>query len=219
MSARCAMVGVSKRYGSHWALRDVTLTVASGEIVGLVGPNGAGKTTLLRIAARLVTEQSGAVDVPSSEDGNVRYFAGERTLSPDVRVRRWRRLWTLDPDASAGRKRIGTLSRGMRQRLGLETVLAQPKSASLVLLDEPWEGLDPDAASWLSGELTAMRTAGVATIVSSHRIHDLAAICDRCLFMNLGRVVRQVEFEPAAAVNRSAILLDAFEHARAEGAR
>jgi ABC-2 type transport system ATP-binding protein len=219
MSARCALVGVSAQYGSHWALRDVTLTAVSGEIVGLVGPNGAGKTTLLRIAARLIAEQSGAVDVPSAEDGKVRYFAGERALPADVRVSRWRRLWTLDPDRSAGRKRIGMLSRGMRQRLGLETVLAQPASAALVLLDEPWEGLDPDAATWLSRELIAMRAAGVATIVSSHRIHELAAICDRCLFMNLGRIVRQVEFEPAAAANRSAILLDAFEHVRAEGVR
>jgi len=219
MNARCALVGVSKQYGSHWALRDVTLTATSGEIVGLVGPNGAGKTTLLRIAARLITEQAGAVDVPSSEDGKVRYFAGERALPADVRVRRWRRLWTLDADESAGRKRIGTLSRGLRQRLGLETVLAQPASAALVLLDEPWEGLDPDAAAWLSRELIVMRAAGVATVVSSHRIHDLAAICDRCVFMNLGRVVRQVEFEPAVAANRSAILLEAFEHARTEGAR
>ena len=218
MSARCALVGVSKRYGSHWALRDVTLTATSGEIVGLVGPNGAGKTTLLRIAARLIAEQSGAVDVPSTEDG-MRYFAGERALPADVRVARWRRLWRLDPDPAAGRKRIGMLSRGQRQRLGLETVLAQPASAALVLLDEPWEGLDPDAAAWLSQELRAMRTAGVAAIVSSHRIHDLAAICDRCLFMSLGRVVRQVEFEPAVAANRSAILLEAFEHSRTVGAK
>ena len=218
MNARCALVGVSKQYGSHWALRDVTLTATSGEIVGLVGPNGAGKTTLLRIAARLITEQAGAVDVPSSEDGKVRYFAGERALPADVRVRRWRRLWTLDADESAGRKRIGTLSRGLRQRLGLETVLAQPGSAAVVLLDEPWEGLDPDASAWLSHELLAMRAAGAAAIVSSHRIHDLAAICDRCLFMNLGRVVRHVEFEPAVMANRAAILLEAFEHARTAGA-
>src|SRR5262249_13124823 len=165
-----------------------------------------------------IREQSGAVDVPSCDEGRVRYFAGERTLPADVRVTRWRRLWTLDAIAGAGRKRIGTLSRGMRQRLGLETVLAQPASAALMLLDEPWEGLDPDAAAWLSRELTALRAFGAAVIVSSHRIHDLAATCDRCVFMNLGRVVRQVQFEPAAAANRSQILLDAFERARAASA-
>jgi ABC-type multidrug transport system ATPase subunit len=214
MTARCALVGVSKRYGTQWALRDVTLAASAGEIVGLVGPNGAGKTTLLRVVARLIKEHTGAVDVPLSDDGKVRYFAGERTLPGDVRVRRWRRLWTLDPDASSVWKRIGMLSRGLRQRLGLETVLSQPSSAALVLLDEPWEGLDPDAAGWLSRELTAMRASGVALIVSSHRIHDLAAICDRCLFMNRGRVVRQVEFDPAVAANRTAILLEAFEHSR-----
>jgi ABC-2 type transport system ATP-binding protein len=218
MSASCALVGVSKRYGTQWAVRDVTLTASAGEIVGLVGPNGAGKTTLLRIAARLIREHSGAVDVPSCDEGRVRYFAGERTLPADVRVTRWRRLWTLDAIAGARQKRIGTLSRGMRQRLGLETVLARPVSAALVLLDEPWEGLDPDAAAWLSRELTMLRACGAATIVSSHRLHDLAAICDRCVFMNRGRVVRQVQFEPAMAANRSQMLLDAFEHARAAGA-
>jgi ABC-2 type transport system ATP-binding protein len=215
MSASCALVGVSKRYGSHWAVRDVTLTATAGEIVGLVGPNGAGKTTLLRIAARLIREHSGAVDIPFADEGRVRYFAGEQTLPGDVRVRRWRRLWTLDADAGSGRKRIGRLSRGMRQRLGLETVLAHPASAHLVLLDEPWEGLDPDAAAWLSAELMTLRALGAAAIISSHRIHDLAAICDRCAFMNRGRVVRQVQFDPAVALNRSAILLEAFEHARA----
>ncbi|HUK36544.1 MAG TPA: hypothetical protein VLV86_21660, partial [Vicinamibacterales bacterium] len=177
-------------------------------------PNGAGKTTLLRIAARLVREHSGAVDVPAS-DGATRYFAGERTLPADVRVARWRRLWTLDVDPHAGRKRIGTLSRGMRQRLGLETALARPKTASLLLLDEPWEGLDPDASTWLSNQLTEARAAGASAIVSSHRIHDLAAICDRCVFMSLGRIVRQTTFDASSAVDRTAVLFEAFAHSKA----
>jgi ABC-2 type transport system ATP-binding protein len=102
----------------------------------------------------------------------------------------------------------------MRQRLGLETALARPKSAALVLLDEPWEGLDPDAAAWLSNQLIEVRAAGTAAIVSSHRIHDLAAICDRCVFMNLGRIVQQVEFDASSRTDRSAVLFEAFERSK-----
>lgn len=214
MTARCRLIEISKRYGRHWALRTVTLAAASGEIVGIVGPNGAGKTTLLRIAARLIRQQSGTVDVPSGVTGALRYFAGERTLPPDVRVRRWQRLWGLSRDSAIGWKRIGALSRGMRQRLGLETVFAQPQSAALVLLDEPWEGLDPDASRWLSEQLLGFRVAGATTIVSSHRIHDLAAVCDRCVFINTGRIVGEVDVAATFPSHRAAILFDAFERSR-----
>jgi ABC-2 type transport system ATP-binding protein len=217
MTSPCRLIEISKRYGRQWALRTVTLGAASGEIVGIVGPNGAGKTTLLRIAARLIRQQSGTVDVPSGARGALRYFAGERTLPPDVRVRRWRRLWGLSRDARIGWKRIGALSRGTRQRLGLETVFAQPQSAALVLLDEPWEGLDPDASRWLSEQLVGLRLAGAATIVSSHRIHDLAAVCDRCVFINVGRIVGEVDVASTFPAHRAAILLDAFEGSRKSG--
>ena len=214
MTSPCRLIEVSKRYGRQCALRTVTLSAASGEIVGIVGPNGAGKTTLLRIAARLIRQRSGTVDVPSGAFGALRYFAGERTLPPDVRVRRWRRLWSLNRDSRVGWKRVGTLSRGMRQRLGLETVFAHPQSAALVLLDEPWEGLDPDASRWLSEQLLGLRLAGAAAIVSSHRIHDLAAVCDRCLFLDVGRIVGEVDVASTFPAHRAAILLDAFERSR-----
>lgn len=217
MTPRCTLAGISKRYGRVWALTNVTFAVAAGEIVGLVGPNGAGKTTLLRIVAGLMRQQAGTVQTPGAGDGAIRYFGGERTLPPDVPVAEWRRLWGLDRDSRAGRKRVGALSRGMRQKLGLETVLVRPAAVALVLLDEPWEGLDPDAASWLSHALRAVRSANGAAIVSSHRIHDLAAICDRCVFMNLGRIVREVDFDASAVANRSALLLDAFEQSKGTG--
>ncbi len=209
MTTVCKLTNVSKRYGNQWALRDVSFTASAGEVIGLVGPNGAGKTTMLRVAARLIGRHSGTVET-SSHGGAIRYFAGERTLPPDVRVRRWRRLWSLECE-ERGHKRIGMLSRGMRQRLGLETVLARPASAALVLLDEPWEGLDPDAAGWLSSQLLAVRAAGGAVVVSSHRLHDLAAVCDRCVFLNNGRVTQDVSVGDSIQVNRTTLLLHAFE--------
>ncbi len=214
MIARCRLVDVSKRYGRHWALRHVSLVTGPGEIVGLVGANGAGKTTLLRIAARLVRACSGSVETTSGENGCVRYFAGERTLPPELAVKRWRALWGLDRDSPARARRIGALSRGMRQQLGLETVLARLGSGALVLLDEPWEGLDPDAAKWLSGRLLDVRSASGSVIVSSHRMHDLAAVCDRCVFLQNGRVTDEVDVGSLPPAERSARLFDAFERSK-----
>jgi len=217
MTGQCALSEVSKKYGRQWALRSVTVSATGGEIVGLVGPNGAGKTTLLRLASRLTEPQSGRIDVPSGSFGTLRYFGGERTLPPDVRVHQWRRLWGLDADRRAGRKRIGALSRGMRQRLGLETIFVRPQSAAVVLLDEPWEGLDPDASIWLSQQLGMVRSFGAAIIVSSHRIHDLASVCDRCVFMHLGQVTSDVYVGDTFPANRPALLLAALEQSKRIG--
>ncbi len=214
MTPRCMVMAVSKRYGRQWAVREVTFDVNCASIVGLVGPNGAGKTTLLRVMARLLRPSSGAVTL-ACEQASIAYFGGERTMPPELTVARWRRLWRMRSEEGARSKRIGSLSRGMRQRLGLETVFAHAaERQSLVLLDEPWEGLDPDASDWLSARLLDLRAAGGAALVSSHRMHDLAAACDRCLFMGGGKIVGRVEMPATSPVDRSAMLLEAFERAR-----
>src|SRR5205823_8796104 len=89
--------------------------------------------------------------------------------------------------SSADSRPLGVLSRGTRQRVGLEAVMAAPGTA-LLLLDEPWEGLDPDASRWLSDELVLSGRRGISIVVSSHRIYDLAAVCSRCEFLVQGRI-------------------------------
>ena len=208
---RVALRNVTKRYGRHMAVTDVTLTADAGEILALVGPNGAGKTTLLRILAGLVRPTSGSVDAHST----IRYFAGEHTLPPLVPVGRWLALWGASDNEDILRQTLGKLSRGTRQRVGLKAMLAD-RSADLVLLDEPWEGLDPDASRWLSDELRRRRDSGASIIVSSHRIHDLADVCDRCVFLVSGRLRADV-LTPAAlsaAADRSALLFAAFDRAK-----
>lgn len=192
MSTVAALGGVSKQFGRHLALRDVTLSFADSTVVGIVGPNGAGKTTLLRILAGILRPSSG--DVRTGRPDRIGYFAGERTLPPSVSARRWVSLWSDDASRELSRetpaRRFGILSRGSRQRVGLQATLMCP-DPGLVLLDEPWEGLDPDASRWLSDALARKRASGSTVVVSSHRIHDLASICDRCEFVVEGRVAGQ----------------------------
>jgi len=218
----CTLANISRRYGRHWALRGISLALEASEIVGLVGPNGAGKTSLLRIMAGLLRPTDGDVRRQSSELGSVRYFAGERALPPHVSANAWLRLWAGRSRQDLGRRQIATLSRGMRQQLGLETTLSKcsdQRAWSLVLLDEPWEGLDPDAARWLSSQLGQVRSQGAAVVVSSHRIHDLAGVCDRCVFLKHGSLVDEVRMSTsmAAGVDRSTMLFEAFDRlSRAE---
>jgi ABC-2 type transport system ATP-binding protein len=217
VTARGRLDGITKKYGRQVALAGVTLTVEEREILGLIGPNGAGKTTLLRVLARLVRPDAGTVTVPSvSRVPAVRYFAGEHTLPPGMRAHRWLRLWSASTAVSATNRPMGTLSRGTRHRVGLEAVLSDP-SPALLLLDEPWEGLDPDASRWLSDELIKRRNTGAGVVVSSHRIHDLADVCDRCVFLVAGRLAPESivgdDFMPG--VNRSALLFAAFDRAKA----
>jgi ABC-2 type transport system ATP-binding protein len=220
MTLRGELQGVTRSYGRQMAVCDVTLAIGAGEIVGLIGPNGAGKTTLLRLFAGLIRSSRGAVHIPSADrPAIVRYFAGEHSLPPDVSTNRWLALWSAPTMATSTGRRVagtlGTLSRGTRQRVGLEATLADP-DVTLLLLDEPWEGLDPDASRWLSEELLKRRAAGAGVVVSSHRIHDLADVCDRCVFLVDGRLSPEsITVAAWAGVgDRSAMLFTAFDRAR-----
>ena len=201
---------VSRRLGGDLALQDVSFAIAPGEVLGIIGPNGAGKTTLLRILAGLLTPSSGSLRRHSS--CSVCYFGGERTLPPDVSARQWVGLWSLEAARDTTRRRLGVLSRGTRQQVGLSATLAACRE-DLLVLDEPWEGLDPDASRWLSQSLLAHRSMGAAVVLSSHRIHDLADVCDRCLFLIDGRLA-PVEVRCHDLPDRVAELYATFDRLR-----
>jgi ABC-type multidrug transport system ATPase subunit len=105
------------------------------------------------------------------------------TLPPDVTVHRWASLFSV---AYEDRRRIGQLSRGNRQLLGLRLLLTG-SGADVLLLDEPWEGLDPSGSLWLIDTLRRWRDEGAAVLVSSHRIHDLDSVCTRFVMLEAGR--------------------------------
>jgi ABC-2 type transport system ATP-binding protein len=206
-------------YGHREVFRDITLQVPEGQALGVVGPSGSGKTTLLRMIVGLLTPIRGEVRInrlaprDAVSETAIAYFAGDATLPGAVRAAAWARLGAEDlviPE----RRRIRTLSRGTRQLLGLRTVLGR-HPLGLIVLDEPWEALDPEGASWLSTTIEGKRDRGAAVVLSSHRLHDLAGVCDAYLFLLPGQalLVKAHEITPVGPVT-AALLTDLYDRLR-----
>jgi ABC-2 type transport system ATP-binding protein len=190
--------GLGKQYRRTWALRDCTLAIPEGHVVGLVGPNGAGKTTLLRLATGQLTPTRGTIRVlgepPAASPAQlarVGYVAQDTPVYARMRVadhlrlgswlnhgwdnelaqRRIRQLG-LDP-----RQRAGSLSGGQRAQLALTLALA--KQPELLLLDEPVASLDPLARrEFLRSLMEAVAEHGTSVVLSSHLVTDLERVCD-----------------------------------------
>jgi ABC-type multidrug transport system ATPase subunit len=206
-------------YGVREVFRDITFQVPAGQSLGVLGPSGAGKTTLLRMMMGLLTPRRGEVRInglPPREALSrtaVAYFAGDATLPGSVRGAAWATLGA-DDLVIPERRRIRTLSRGTRQLLGLRTVLGR-YPLELIVLDEPWEALDPDGVRWLSASLETKRDRGTALVLSSHRLHDLAGMCDAYLFLlpNQAVLMKAHEIATVGPVT-AALLTDLFERLR-----
>jgi ABC-type multidrug transport system ATPase subunit len=210
---------LSMRYGRQPVFHGVTFEVAAGQCLGVIGPNGAGKTTLLRGLVGLMKPFAGEVWINGVEPRravsrmSVAYFAGEATLPGFTRVSAWGMLGA-EPEDAPDRRRLRALSRGTRQLIGLRTALGR-ESLALVVLDEPWEALDPDGARWLSATLELKRDRGAAVVLASHRFQDLAGLCDAYLFLlpreSIWLQANQVAAEGLVTPER---LMDAFDRRR-----
>jgi ABC-2 type transport system ATP-binding protein len=208
MSPILATSAAGKKYGRRWALRDCTLTIPAGKVVGLVGPNGAGKTTLLQLAAGLLTPTSGTITVLGGQPGTspaqlakVGFLAQDAPVYPrlsvagHLRMGAWlnpgwdsdlaeRRIALLGLDP---RKRAGSLSGGQRAQLAL--TLAVAKRPELILLDEPVASLDPLARrEFLQSLMEVVADQGTSVALSSHLIADLERVCDYLVVLAASRV-------------------------------
>jgi ABC-2 type transport system ATP-binding protein len=211
--------GLSIQYGRRLVFRELSFDLAAGQAAGVVGPNGSGKTTLLRALAGCLTPRTGEIRINGltprdaiSKTG-VGYFAGEATLPGSVRAAQWGSLGAGD-NVTRETRRLRTLSRGTRQLLGLRTVLGR-HPLGLIVLDEPWEGLDPDAGRWLSTTLETKRDRGAPVVLSSHRLHDLAGLCDLYVFLlpHHATVLRAHEIVSVGPVTAEH-LVDVFDRLR-----
>lgn len=214
-----AVRDLSVQYGRRLVFQGITFELSSGHCLGVIGANGSGKTTLLRAIVGCLTPRAGEIRVSgllprdALRRTGVSYFAGEATLPGFVRAASWGSLGNGDV-VMADRRRLRALSRGTRQMLGLRTVLGR-QPVGLIVLDEPWEGLDPDAARWLSAALETKRDRGTAIVLSSHRLHDLAGLCDTYLFLMASRatLLQAHEISPVGPVT-AALLTDVFDRLR-----
>jgi len=205
---------LTKRYGPVTAVEDLTLAITSGEVYGLLGPNGSGKTTTILMLLGLTEPTSGEVRVLGEDPSrnplavkrrvgylpdsvgfyddltareNLRYTAQLNGL-PRVEAER-RIAEVLERMGLSGRAddRVGTYSRGMRQRLGLADVLL--KRPQVAILDEPTMGLDPEGAMEFLEMIRGLKADGLTVLLASHLLHQVQAVCDRVgLFAN-GRKV------------------------------
>lgn len=207
---------VRKAYANHIAVRDVSLTVPTGTVFGLLGPNGAGKTTTIRMILNLMVPDSGAIEVLGRPAGDptisdrLGYLPEERGLYRKMQVRRVLRflgrlkgLDTKDADRRIDHwlERLGLrtaqqdwstakvedLSRGMQQKVQFAgTMLHDPE---LVILDEPFSGLDPVNAQVLKDTVLDLRRAGRTVIFSTHVMDAAERMCDAVAIIARGEVV------------------------------
>lgn len=203
--------GVSKRFATVRALDDVTFAVRPGEVFGFVGSNGAGKTTTMRIVLGVLSADAGEVSWQGAPvDADLRrrigYMPEERGLYPRMKVgeqlRYLARLHGLDAaEATAAVRRwasllgvshrlgdeVQKLSLGNQQRVQLAAALTH--DPDVLVLDEPFSGLDPTAVEVMSGVLRAKADAGVPVIFSSHQLELVERLCDRIGIIADGRMV------------------------------
>jgi ABC-2 type transport system ATP-binding protein len=203
---------LNKRFGTLSALDDCTLTARPGRLTGFLGPNGAGKTTAMRVVFGLVALDSGQVlwrgaPVGPAERARFGYMPEERGLYPRMRVRdqlvylgrlscssRSRVAGNVDTWlerlglAERGKDRVDALSHGNQQRAQL--IAALVNEPELLVLDEPFAGLDPLAIATMSGLLHELAETGVTILFSSHQLDLVEDICEDVVIIDHGRVVQ-----------------------------
>jgi ABC-2 type transport system ATP-binding protein len=207
---------VSKRYAAHVAVRDLSLEVPRGYVYGLLGPNGAGKTTTIRMMLDIIAPDEGRIDllgVPNNSPGvldRVGYLPEERGLYKKMQVRRllrflgelkgvrgraadlkiteWlERLSLRTSEKDWGEAKVDELSRGMQQKVQfIGTLLHDPE---LVMLDEPFSGLDPINAQALKDTVLELKRAGKTVIFSTHLMDNAERMCDAVCIISRGEKV------------------------------
>ena len=201
---------IDKRYGGLYALRRVSLEIGAGECVVLAGRNGSGKTTLLRIAAELVRPTSGTLTFLNNKQSGFTGllqagFVSHATMVYDELTAQEnlllfaQLLGIAEPAARAGilleevgltdrrNSLVRTFSRGMRQRVAIARALLN--EPSILLLDEPATGLDPQGVTWLGKTLRGMRDAGRTILMSLHGESEISALATRAVRLEAGSVI------------------------------
>ncbi|GAA0274618.1 ATP-binding cassette domain-containing protein [Actinomadura nitritigenes] len=236
MESTIEVDGLRKRFGRALALDGMSFAVRPGEVTGFVGPNGAGKSTTMRVILGLDAPDEGRALVGGRPYRSLRdplrhlgALLDAAALQPS-RTARNHLLWLAHSQGlgagrvdevigrvgldGAARRRAGGFSLGMRQRLGIAAaLLADPP---ILMLDEPFNGLDPDGIRWMRGFLASLAAEGRAVLVSSHLMSELQDTAGHLVVAGRGRVVADASVaELLAAASRGRVTLRTSARARA----
>ncbi len=249
--ATIEVAGLRKRFGTTLALDGMTFTVQPGQVTGFVGPNGAGKSTTMRVILGLDAPDAGTALIGGRRYASLRHpltavgsLLDAAALQPS-RSARNHLLWlahsqglsarrvdeVLEQAGLAGvaRRRAGGYSLGMRQRLGIAAALLGDPAA--VMLDEPFNGMDPEGIVWMRGFLRTLAAQGRAVLVSSHLMSELQDSADHLVVVGRGRAIAdttvadlvaaasgdRVTLRTAAARDAAAVLAAAGASVRTDG--
>lgn len=199
---------LTKRYGSHVALMGLDMELPRGKIIGLLGPNGSGKTTFLKLAAGLLTPNSGTFTIDGKPIGPetkavVSYLPDRPCFQKSRRVRELMD-WYCDFFPDFDRKRaeemltelkidpeskFKTLSKGTQEKVQL--VLTMSRRAKLYLLDEPIGGVDPAARDYILRTIISNYDSNATVLISTHLIADVENVLDEYLFLSMGQVIQR----------------------------
>jgi len=209
MQATIEVNGLRKRFGPTLALDGMSFSVAPGQVTGFVGPNGAGKTTTMRVILGLDTPDQGTATVGGKPYASLRQpmrvlgsLLDAGALQPS-RSARNHLLWLAHSQGltarrvdevirqagleGAARRRAGGYSLGMRQRLGIAGAMLGNPAA--IMLDEPFNGMDPEGIVWMRGFLRSLAAEGRAVLVSSHLMSELQDTADHVVVVGRGQVI------------------------------
>lgn len=194
--------GLHRGFGGRPVIRDVSLRVEPGEVVGFLGPNGAGKTTTIRLLLGLLAPSGGSVAVegpvgylPELHVGYealrtcdyLHYLAVIKRLDRADRTAEVARVLEATGMAALARRPLGRLSKGQRQRVGIAQVLLGRPAA--YVLDEPIQGLDPAQIVEARDLFRGLASEGAAVLLSTHLLAEAAATCDRVVVISNGSIV------------------------------
>ncbi len=227
-----AIQNISKSYGTQKALDSISFSINKGEIVGFLGPNGAGKSTLMKILTTYLTADEGSAKVNgfdvSSQQKEVQlsigYLPEHNPLYLDLYVREYLAFNTdvykvaksrieeviqLTGLTSESHKKIGQLSKGYRQRVGLANALLH--NPDVLILDEPTTGLDPNQLVEIRN---VIKNAGKdkTVFLSTHIMQEVEAICDRVIIIDKGKIVADKQLEKLISESATQIIEVEFDH-------
>ena len=211
MTPALKLEGVTKRYGAFTAVRDLSFEVKAGAILGFLGPNGAGKTTTLRMILGLIAPSAGKVSVLGESDGRavrgrigflpeerglyrrmtpvgaIAFLASLKGVPMGEARRKARELLEANGLGEAANRQIRALSKGMAQKVQLLSAIAH--DPELVILDEPFSGLDPVNQQALEGIIRGLARRGATVIFSTHVMQHAERLCDQVVLIAGGKKV------------------------------